>query len=379
MAIKDRRQPRGIASAKELSSPEGPRVGAENEAEGNRSPPYDEDLAVVYRVIFAAEDPFVDHARRVFRPEDIDPVLCSDPRVAARLSEVFPDPELRRHWLYSCACQIDYAFANALAAVRKISKGAPTQFIARCHRINFLTNALLAALSEPGAADWAAVSYDFIWRGGSSRETGPGDAEMVRTLQQLAAQLMHARDGHAAARIDTAGTGRVLVERAATLLPTEAIAWLRFIGALARRAKQHPPPDTPRGNKDNFERAFLRTLFNDLLQIIDRLVAERVTRDLLPARNRALRPEGLATRLVTEFIRIGAERIPPRLAPDGQSPPATDWRHYAIAALDRAARLGGFAVASRVKQVRADRRAAPVDASLARPLMGAAPDLSSGE
>jgi integrase len=352
--------PREAALAVRLPTPEMPAApwgGAETESDDNERTPFpdDEDERLICQLLFGARNPFQDHATPIFNREDIEHLLTSDERVAAELKASLGTPDTRRGWLNNFGRNVDDAFAKAIAAAVRMARGTPAQFVAACERVETLATDLLDALGESSntGTDRPAVSFDFIRRTALSAANTPHDAEDLRTLGEMIAQLAH-MDQPESGQIDAVREAGGLMEKVAELLPKTAVH-LRFVATLTNRAKRHPLPETPRGSKDNFERVFLRSLFNDLVMILDTVLGEHVSPKLLPARDRERQPAGLATRLIAEFIRIGAKRIPPSLASGGGAM-ATDWRQQAVEALERAASLGPFAIASRVKQVRADRR-----------------------
>lgn len=285
----------------------------------------------------------------LFGPDDAKQLLENDPKVKAHWQVSPPGEMALRSWAY----QFDQAIAVALAAARKVARGAPEQFATACERFGGLAANLLEALQPPTddqAAKGTPGVHDILVRGAVPAVAESEDTARLQALAKLAAEVAA---GHAEIGGESGRQNPIAGAIAPALADTARL--LRFLTMLAERAKLHPLPETRLANKTNFERAFLQVLFEQLTMIFDVTLQPAVPPRHLAIRDTDMQPRGLATVLAKDLIHLAAERIPPRLASNPVWPPAADGRHPAIEALKKAAALGDFAIASRLKKARAAR------------------------
>lgn len=300
--------------------------------------------------------------RGIFLPKDIHDLLVKLAAADARLAAILRTQPVPREALGTVALNLDDAFAEALGAARAVTRLAPAKVATACERVSVAARGLLEALGA--ARDIAAPGLDspvieILRRGAVASASGKEDAARLRTLENLAAEVLRSdreRNPAVSGRQRAANVPVIRdrpADRALELASAGISQRLNFFILLAERAKEHSLPEARTANKTNFERMFLQTLFEKLVYLLDLVFSENVPGVPLPARTGGQQPRGLATRLAKEIIRIAAGRIPERLRLSAVWPAEADGRHPAIDAVESAAGLGDFAVASRVTKARA--------------------------
>lgn len=334
----------------------------------------DEDYRLVCRALFlkpeqleAANHPWPQYRYQgrfdirldqipLFTSDELRQLLTSDPRIAAHWQDHPPHEAAFRSWI----ADFDNAFANALAAARWVGRGTSEQFTAACERLAALAGKLLTVLEPTGGnppTPGAPTARDILSQGTVPNSREPEDAGRLRELEGIARELVRFH-----ARPDVRGgkpAARFVIGSAVEPAARNLSRLLRFVVLLAERAKNSPLSETILPNKTNFNRAFVQVLFEELVQNFDVMLPkdDNVPREHLTARDKHRQPRGLATVLAKGLIEIAAEKIPIRLASSAEWPSPKDGPHPAIEAVKKAAALGDFAVASRIKRVRAARMA----------------------